>query len=254
MSDPSRSVESLLVDLADHIDWPEPSAPLFELTPRLGRPRPETRRRHRWVPVTAALAILVALLLALSPQARKAVADLLGVAGIEIEFTPELEDPVGAGLDLGRQVSLDEAVEAVDFPVSVPDQPGDPDGVYLFEGRINMVWAGGERLPASGDTGIGLLYGQFHGDGDAARFVKSLGPESTVIPTEVAGRNGFWIEGDPHVISVEDASGRRVEETLRLAGNVLMWETDEVTHRLETMLGLDEAIRIAESMGPAHDR
>jgi hypothetical protein len=27
-----------------------------------------------------------------------------------------------------------------------------------------------------------------------------------------------------------------------------MWETDEVTHRLETMLELGEALRIAESM------
>jgi hypothetical protein len=253
MSRPGRSVESLLADLADHIEWPEPSAPLSELTPRLARARPKTRR-HRWVPVTAALVILVALLLVLSPQARKAVADLLGVAGIEIGFVSELEDSVGAGLDLGRQVSLDEAVEAVDFPVSTPDWPGDPDSVYLSGSRVIMAWAGGETLPASGETGVGLLYSQIHADGDADRFVKSLGPESSVMATVVAGWNGFWIEGDPHVISIEDGSGRRVEETLRLAGNVLMWETDEVTHRLETMLGLDEAIRIAESMRPAHDR
>ena len=252
MNDPGRSVESLLADLAVHIEWPEPSAPRFELS--LAKPRQETPRRRSWIPVTAALAVLVALLLVLSPEARKAVADLLGVAGIEIDFVPELEDPVGAGLDLGRQVSLDEAVEMIDFPVSIPDWPGDPDSVYLSGSRVNMAWAGGERLPASGDTGVGLLYSQFHGDGVDARFVKSLGPESSVIPAVVAGRNGFWIEGDPHVISIEDGSGRRVEETLRLAGNVLMWETDEVTHRLETMLGLDEAIRIAESMRPAHDR
>lgn len=254
MSNPRQTVESLLADLADHIDWPEPSSPSPDVIRRLGRPRLETRRRRRWVPVTAALMVLVALSVALSPQARKAVANLLGVAGIEIEFTSGLEDPVGAGLDLGRQMSLDEAVEAVDFPVSVPDWPGEPDGVYLSAGRVNMVWAGGERLPASDDTGVGLLYSQFRSDGVAARFVKSLGPESTVVPTVVAGWNGFWIEGDPHVISIEDGSGRRVEETPRLAGNVLMWETDEVTHRLETMLGLNEALRIAESMRSLPDR
>ena len=254
MSEPGRSVESLLADLAVHIEWPEPSASLSELTPRLARLRPETPRRRTWAPVTAALAILVALLLVFSPQARKAVADLLGVAGIEISFVPGFEDPVGAGLDLGRQVSLDEAVEAVDFPVSIPDWPGDPDSVYLSGRGVNMAWAGGESLPASGDTGVGLIYSQFQGDGVGTRFVKSLGPESSVVPAVVAGWNGFWIEGDPHVISIEDESGRSVEETLRLAGNVLMWETDEVTHRLETMLGLDEASRIAESMRPAHDR
>jgi len=245
---PGRSVESLLADLADHIEWPEPSAPFPELTRRLAEPRPETPRQRRWIPVTAALAVLVALLLVLSPQAREAVADLLGVAGIEIEFRPELEEPIGAGLGLGRQMSLEEAVEMVDFTVSIPDQPGEPDGVYLFEGRITMVWQDGGALPAAGDTGVGLLHTQFHSDGVDDTFVKSLGPESVVINTEVAGWRGFWIEGDPHVISIEDASGRRVVETLRLAGNVLMWETDEVTHRLETMLGLDEALGIAESI------
>jgi hypothetical protein len=247
MSSPRRPVESLLADLADHIDWPEPSSLGPDVIRRLRSPRPESGRR-RWVPVTAALVVLVALSLVFSPQAREAVADLLGVAGIEVEFTPDLAEPVGGGLDLGRPVSLAEAVEAVDFPVSVPDSPGEPDGVYLSEGRVSMVWAGGERLPASGDTGVGLLYIQFHSDGLDDRFVKSLGPESTVIPTEVAGWAGFWIQGDPHVISIEDDSGRRVEETPRLAGNVLMWETDEVTHRLETMLELGEALRIAESM------
>jgi len=248
MSDPGRPVELLLADLADHIEWPEPSASLFELTPRLARPRPVTPRQPRWIPVTAALVVLVALLLVLSPQAREAVADLLGVAGIEIEFGPELEETVGAGLGLGLQMSLEEAVGTVGFPVSIPDHLGEPDGVYLFEGRINMVWQGGETLPAAGDSDVGLLYSQFEFDGVGDRLVKGLGPESVVIPTEVAGWSGFWIEGPAHVISIEDASGRRVEETLRLAGNVLMWETDEVTHRLETMLGLDEALGIAESM------
>jgi hypothetical protein len=197
---------------------------------------------------------LVALFLVLSPQAREAVADLLGVAGIEIQFRPELEEPVGAGLGLGVRMSLEEAAETVDFTVSIPDQLGEPDGVYLSEGRINMVWPDGGSLPAAGDTGVGLLYTQFHSDGVDDTFVKSLGPESVVIPTEVAGWSGFWIEGDPHVISIEDASGRRVVETLRLAGNVLMWETDEVTHRLETMLGLDDALGIAESMRSLPDR
>lgn len=248
MSDPRRSVEVLLADLADHIEWPEPSTPHFQLSPRLTKPRPEPPRRHRWVPVTAALTVLVALLLFLSPQAREAVADLLGVAGIEIELSPELEEPLGAGLGLGRLVSLEEAAASVDFPVSIPDQLGEPDAVYLIQGRINMVWQRGEALPAAGDSEVGLLYSQFRFEAVGERLVKSVGPESVVIPTEVAGRSGFWIEGATHVVSIEDASGRRVEETLRLAGNVLMWETDEVTHRLETMLGLEEALGIAESM------
>jgi hypothetical protein len=71
-----------------------------------------------------------------------------------------------------------------------------------------------------------------------------------VVPIGVADSSGFWIEGAPHVISIEDPTGRRVEETIRFVGNVLMWESDGVTHRLETVLGLEEALRIAESVQP----
>jgi hypothetical protein len=252
MSRQGANAETLLAELASHIEWPEPG-PELDLAPRLAITRPITPRR-RWVPAAAASVILVALLLVVSPQAREAVADLLGVAGIEIEFRPELEEPVGSDLDLGRAVSLQEAVESVGFPVSVPELPGEPDGVYISDGEVNMVWEGGETLPAAGDTGVGLLYSQFQAETGGDTSVKAVGPETTVLAVDVAGWRGWWIEGSPHVISTEDASGRRVEQTLRLAGNVLMWETDDVTHRLETMLGRGEALRIAESMRPPHDR
>ncbi|HVR78191.1 MAG TPA: hypothetical protein VMS99_07325 [Acidimicrobiia bacterium] len=241
-------METILADLADHIEWPH--APVLDRVPgRLAESQPEPPRRRRWIPVTATLVVLVAALLVLSPQAREAVADLLGVAGIEIELRPELEEPVGAGLDLGREVAIGDVVESAGFAVSVPALAGEPDAVYLSEDQVNMVWVGGESLPAGGDTGVGLLYTQFPSESGGVRFVKGVGSETTVVAVEVAGASGLWIEGD-HVISVEDESGRRIEETLRLAGNVLMWESDDVTHRIETAVGLEETLRIAESVEP----
>jgi hypothetical protein len=59
---------------------------------------------------------------------------------------------------------------------------------------------------------------------------------------------GLWIEGAPHVISYEDAAGIRVEEATRLAGNVLMWESDGVTHRLETTVGRQATLSLARSL------
>lgn len=248
MNSPRRTVETLLVDLADHIEWPQ--APVLDRVPgRLADPQPKPPRRRRWIPVTATLVVLVAALLVLSPQAREAVADLLGVAGIQIELRPELEEAVGAGLDLGREVAIGEVVESAGFAVSVPALAGEPDAVYLSEGQVNMVWEGGESLPAAGDTGVGLLYTQFPSESGGDRFVKGVGSETTVVAVEVAGASGLWIEG-VHVISREDESGRRIEETLRLAGNVLMWESDDVTHRIETAVGLEETLRIAESVEP----
>jgi hypothetical protein len=112
-----------------------------------------------------------------------------------------------------------------------------------------MVWEGSETLPASGDSGIGLIYSQFEMDleGDET-FIKSVSPDSSVRGVEIDGMLGLWIEGAPHVISYEDAAGIRVEEATRLAGNVLMWESDGVTHRLETTVGRQATLSLARSL------
>jgi hypothetical protein len=115
-----------------------------------------------------------------------------------------------------------------------------------------MVWEGAERLPAAGETGIGLIYSQFALNlAEDELFVKSVAPDNRVRAVEVAGILGLWIDGAPHVITYEDATGLVHEEETRLAGNVLMWERAGVTHRIETTLPLHEAVALAESLIPA---
>ena len=251
----SRPIEQALLELAVHIDWPEPSDQALDLRTRL-ESSPVSRTGHRWIPVTALILILVASLLLFSPTAREAVADLLGVAGIEVRFEPVPAEVVGAELDLGQAVTLEEAAEAVDFELSVPGSLGPPDGVFLSDrpssGRVTMAWESGEALPASGDTGIGVVYSQFALElAEEADFVKSVMPDTSVRAVEVGTVIGLWIEGAPHLISYEDAAGNRVEEETRLAGNVLMWESDGVTHRLETTVGLGPTLALAGSLQPA---
>ena len=114
-----------------------------------------------------------------------------------------------------------------------------------------MAWESGEALPASGDTGIGVVYSQFALElAEEADFVKSVMPDTSVRAVEVGSVIGLWIEGAPHLISYEDAAGNRVEEETRLAGNVLMWESDGVTHRLETTVGLGPSLALAGSLQP----
>jgi hypothetical protein len=250
----SRPIEQALVELAHHIDWPEPADQALDLRRRL-EASPGGRTGHRWIPVTALVLILVASLLLFSPTAREAVADLLGVAGIEIRFDPDPTQVVGGELDLGDAVTLEEAAGAVDFELSVPGNLGPPDGVFLSDrpssGRVTMVWEGGEALPSSADTGIGAVYSQFALElAEEADFVKSVMPDTSVRAVEVGDVIGLWIEGSPHLISYEDAAGNRVEEETRLAGNVLMWESDGVTHRLETTVGLGPSLALAGSLEP----
>jgi hypothetical protein len=113
------------------------------------------------------------------------------------------------------------------------------------------VWESAENLPASGDTGIGLIYGQFALElAEDVDFVKSVTPDTSVRAVEVGDAIGLWMEGAPHLISYEDADGNRVEEETRLAGNVLMWESDGVTHRIETTLSQVATLRLAGSLRP----
>jgi hypothetical protein len=249
----TRPIETLLIEVGHQIAWPEHPDQSAAVQRRLST---STRpgRRLRWIPVTAAIILLAASILLLSPGAREAVADLLGVAGIEVRFG-EPTPPLGAELDLGDSVTLDEAAGAVAFDLSVPGSAGPPDAVYLSarpsSGRVSMVWEGAERLPAAGETDIGLIYSQFALDlAEDELFVKSVMPDSRVRAVEVAGILGLWIDGAPHVITYEDVTGQVHEEETRLAGNVLMWERAGVTHRIETTLPVDEAVALAESLIP----
>jgi len=73
-------------------------------------------------------------------------------------------------------------------------------------------------------------------------------PGTRVETVTVQGRTGYWIEGAPHEFFYRDASGEVVPETLRLAANVLLWETNGITVRIESALARDEVVRVADAM------
>ena len=80
---------------------------------------------------------------------------------------------------------------------------------------------------------------------------KGLGPESRLTAVTVANGRGFWIDGRPHFLVFRDPSGEYRQDTLRLAGNTLVWEhAPDLLLRLEGAPTLDQALRIANSVGP----
>jgi hypothetical protein len=63
----------------------------------------------------------------------------------------------------------------------------------------------------------------------------------------VNGGRGFWLEGAPHQFFYRDPDGSVRPDTLRLAGNTLLWEQGGVTLRLEADLTRDQALRLAST-------
>lgn len=238
-------LERTLASLVDSIDWPETDlAP--RLRARLARGDRAPRVLPRWARALALVLLLIAAILA-TPGGRQAVADLLGVTGISITWG-EPDEPVGTEFDLGQEVTLAEAASAVGFPLLVPAD--EPDTIYRGDvpagGAVHMVWAAGGGLPASEGTDVGSIYSQFQVT-ESELFVKSLDPSDLVQRVTVRGAVGFWVEG-AHYIVYRDLDDDMREEEAWLSGNVLAWEEGGVTHRVETMQSLDEALTWAESL------
>jgi hypothetical protein len=216
--------------------------------------------RPAWQPVAVALVAIIALLsgtLAFSPTARRAVADWLGLRGVRIQVTPTPSAsplPLGTGLNLGGQVTLAEAQSRVPFRILVPHVPelGPPDAVYLrtgnFDPQVTLLWHARPGLPKARETGEGLLLTQFRAGVDAD-FIKKISFEATTLePVTVNGGEGFWIAGAPHQLSFVDENGNFLPDTVRLAGNVLLWEQGELTLRIEGKLSKGEALKIASTV------
>jgi hypothetical protein len=159
----------------------------------------------------------------------------------------------GENLSLGVETTLEDARERVDFPIRVPSVHGlgvNPHHVYYSDfpagGRVSLVYRPQEWLPEAEATGVGLLITQFQGVVETD-VVKKLASQEQVQPTEVAGRPAYWVEG-PHTLYFLDADGRQRTDTLRLSANALIWMDGDTTIRLESELGLADAVTIAESM------
>jgi hypothetical protein len=163
---------------------------------------------------------------------------------------------VGANLRLGRRVGLGEVEAQVQYRVLRPtlSELGPPDEVYVGEpppgGQVAFVYRARPGLPDAAETGVGLLMMQFRGglETDPGSFMKMLGPGTSLEQVMVAGAGGLWIEGRLHTFFYRDARGQPQSESVRLAGNVLLWEQASLTLRLEGPLTKERALEIAASV------
>ena len=157
---------------------------------------------------------------------------------------------VGQSMGLGTAVPLDEAARLAQLDLVLPTDPqiGPPDAAYVFANRVALVWSGRPGLPVDPSTGVGLLISEFRGSVDQAYYEKQLSSDATVTPVAVGGAPGYWLSGAPHFFFYVDPNGTPVDDTHRIVGDTLIWTTGDVTYRLESQLGMEAAIALAESL------
>lgn len=155
----------------------------------------------------------------------------------------------GELLGLGENVTLDEAQRIADFDAILPPDPvlGPPDAVYLAGHRLALVWAPSAAYPPTEAQSVGLLISEFRGHVSDGYYQKVLLSDSRVTPVTVDGSAGYWITG-AHYFFYVDETGKEVDETYRIVGDTLIWTTGEMTYRIESSIGMDAAIQLAESL------
>lgn len=236
------------------------------------RVRPElARRRSVGLPWSRpARRALVIALVALAVLAAIAGAAILGLPGLRITLGPVPSSPIptvspaptasgtpaplGSRMSIGQPLDLDRPAidDAAGFEVLWPEDArvGDPDAVYLDRvkgGQVTLLWAASDELPATQEPTVGLLMSQFVGAVDDGFFRKVVDSGTPVERVAVNGLEAYWISGDPHVFFWTGAGGF-VDDARRWVGDVLIWADGPITYRLETALGRDEAIRLAETV------
>jgi uncharacterized protein DUF4367 len=121
---------------------------------------------------------------------------------------------------------------------TVPPELGEPNRIYLAEAEwpvLVLIW----DEPLSLDTETLLLYIVDSRD----VFFKFMPDEPEY--TTVNGRRAVWL-ADPHLMEFFNQSSGHLSRAVN--ANVLIWEADGLTYRLEGNITLDEAVQIAESM------
>jgi hypothetical protein len=254
-------LETTLVDIGRRLRYPAASAVASRVRARIARPR---TLRERWslpafAPAFATTALLLIVIALASPGVRAAADQFLRLRGIEIFPVPSVPAATGTPtLALpGERVTLDEARRRVRFPLTVPSAPelGAPDDVYLestaTSDRVTLVYRVRPGIPVSKEAGVSALIVEFNGALDEILLGKAIGPGTTIESTVVGQGRAFWLQGAPHQFFYREQDGTVRPETLRLAGNTLLWQGDgrqsSVTFRLEADVSRAQALRIASS-------
>jgi hypothetical protein len=226
-------------------DFPYPPTPDLAHTSADWLPAPDHRRRIALRPAWAVLIVLILLVALLAvPQVRASLIEALRIGAVQINLIDDDTLPYAPlivfgvpGQTLQGETTLAAAQEAVQFPIHYPLGLGEPDRVFVQQldwSLVILVW-NDPADPSRAAIALHIL-------GPDAFAIKSV--PRLITETTVNGSFAVWATGPYTVVykSGEIALGYLVE------GNVLLWQVDRQTYRLESSLSLDDARQLAASI------
>ena len=209
------------------------------------------RSRRLTLSLTFATLAVTGTALAAAPGLRSVIEELLSLRGVRIHRAQQLPPtPPGPNLHLGNRVTRHQAA-AAGFRVLEPHVRGlgKPDAVHLDAtfptpgGKVTLVW----RPSVEHESGVGVLLTEFRAS--SLGYMDKTAVGATVVEAvHVRGDRGYWLAGAPHEQVYRGTDGTIYPDTLRLAGNTLVWEHGPLTLRLEGAHTKPQALRIARSL------
>ena len=254
-----RDLERTLSDIGGHLEGPR-----RDMWPAV-RARIDERRARPWwshlsidartlAPVAATLAIILVAAFLLTPDLAARAAQVLGLPGVQIYRVPESPTgrPTTSALTFAGQrvATAAEASRIAGFTVRTPAALGDPSALYVETTpvRVTIVYASVKGIPASPQAGVSAIVVEFKGTLETQFMAKAIGPGTFLDAVPLGSGVAYYLSGQPHQFFFRDPAGNVQPETLRLAGNTLLWEEGGVTYRLEAQVSQQEAVRIASTL------
>lgn len=222
--------EELLQRAAEKIIYPP--------TPRIHLPIQQHKKMNiQWVLRGGAILLVMIVLLVSSPV-RAALREIFKIGSVQVSVDEATPNPALTRLErIAGETTLEKAQAQVDFPLALPQAYGLPQQVFVqnWVGQmVVMLWRD--------ETDITLALYQFN---EGFGLYKTV--ENAVV-TEVDGDFALWID-QPHELWLRDGNIFHQQTIFFVEGNVLIWDENGITYRLESGLSLEEAIQIAENLG-----
>ena len=255
--------ETQLRSLASGMDYPPTPDIAGSVRARLRASTPP-RLMNRTLARSLVVTLVLIASLMLIPPVRAAVIEFIQIGIVRIfrsdpapapEETPGTRVPVTATPgptlpaliplleEIAGETTLGDAQRMVEYPILLPAYPaelGEPDRVFVqdAEGFMTiLVWIDPQQTDR--------VRMSLHIIPEGSWAIEKVSP-TILRETEVNGQRAVWAVG-PYPIRLfnGDLQFRRM-----IDGQVLIWEGDGITYRLETDLPLEEALRVAESLEP----